>query len=93
VNIGETVAGYDTVVHLESLAVRGKPAWETLRTSNPSRFRPYEAVLALENGVREAWGGHPNRYIVTEHSLDDRLLAVEGIVRAMHMSADMPLNA
>ena len=85
VDIDETMANYATVVHLESLAVRGRNAWKALRANNSSRFRPYEAVLAFEEGVKEAWDGHPNRYIVTEHELDDRLLAVEGIIRAIHM--------
>ena len=89
VDIHDAMAGYDAVVHLESLAVRGKPAWEALRVNNQSRFRQYEAVVAFENGVLEAWDGHPNRYIVTEHALDDRLLAVEGIVRAVKLSPDM----
>lgn len=84
VDIDETMASYDAVVHLESLAVRGSVTWEELRSNNPSRFRPYEAVLAFEDGVRDAWDGHPNRYFVTEHGLDERLLAVEGIVRAIH---------
>jgi hypothetical protein len=83
------MAAYDTVIHLESLAVRGRPAWEELRANNPSRFRPYEAVVALESGVLDVWDGHPNRYIVTEHGLDDRLIAVEGIVRAIHTPPDI----
>jgi predicted ATPase len=84
IDVDETMASYNAVIHLESIAVRGRSAWEELRTNNPSRFRPYEAVLAFEDGVREAWDGHPNHYVVTEYELDDRLLAVEAIVRAIH---------
>jgi predicted ATPase len=87
VDVSEVMAGYDAVVHLESLAVRGRRACEEMRVNNPSRLRSYEAVLAFENGVREAWDGHPNRYFVTDHGLDDRLVAVEGIVRALQISS------
>lgn len=74
---------YDTVVHLESIAVRSRHLYNALKDNNPTRFQSYESSLALEYGVLEAWDGHPNRIIVNEHSLDDRLLAVEGIVRAV----------
>lgn len=83
VDVQATMATYDTVVHLESVAVQGRSLFEWLKESNPARFRPYEEVLALEESVQAAWDGHPNRIMVREYDLDERLLAVEGIVRAM----------
>jgi thymidylate kinase len=83
-DIAQVMTEYDTVIHLESIAIRSRSMWEVLKGNNPTRFRSYDEVLALEQSVREAWEGHPNRIIVDEHNLDDRLFAVEGIVKAIN---------
>jgi hypothetical protein len=82
-SVPEVFADYAAVIHLESLAVRSMHLYNAMKDNNPSRFQSYEDSLDLEGKVLNAWDGHPNRHLIQEPSLDERLIAVESIIRAV----------
>jgi predicted ATPase len=55
----ETLARYDTVVHL-----RVPNAENGYGKQNPLRVESVDQALAIDDRILQAWDGHPHRYIV-----------------------------
>jgi predicted ATPase len=51
---------YDWVIHLDTASA------EFYDTSNPIRTETYRHAQRLNEKVKEAWGGHPRQFIITQ---------------------------
>jgi hypothetical protein len=68
---------YLKVIHLRSLVVTDKDAFEELRTKKSNRFETTEKTVELENTTLMAWDGHKDRPIINgEKKFTDKILAV-----------------
>ncbi len=56
-NAQEIIDDYDTVIHLESMAIGDPEAYEN--TSNTHRLESVETATKLDQAIWDAWTGHP----------------------------------
>lgn len=53
---------YDWVIHLDTASI------EYYDSSNPIRTESHDEAVQLNNKIRKAWSGHPQRLIISEDS-------------------------
>lgn len=73
---------YTAVIHLESLAV-GKPHLYG-KAGNDARFEPLERAQALDEAIKMAWAGHPQRHVISSsNSLEENTMEVIKILQGL----------
>lgn len=80
VDLDATLAGYEAVIHLESLATAEPEKYG--RTGNESRFESLEEAQALELKTREVWSAHPRRLMISgRRGIEGKISEALGITR------------
>lgn len=78
----KTLAEYDAVVHLESLATVDPERYG--KANNANRFEPLERAQELEAATQEAWVDHQKHLVVNgQRGIEGKISEVIGIVKLL----------
>lgn len=91
--LGDCVARYDQVIHLNSLATDSPKLFDELRHNNHTRKESLEGAKELDERTFSVWEGHPKRdRIPATESIDHKVETVVGLIESLRENDELNEN-